>query len=105
MNETLIGEFTLFYEQWKIVEVKKIGKNDLIYGETDWRINTIRIRAELSIDTKRLVLFHELVHVIFANGCYKKENDNEPLVEWLAKCLSELDSANIFNTYKLNGRE
>ncbi len=100
MNEILIREFTLFHEQWKIVEVHKIGKNDLIYGETDWRTYTIRIRADLSHETKQLVLFHELVHVIFANGCYKKENDNEPLVEWFAKCLSELNSVNIFNTYK-----
>lgn len=33
---------------------------------------------------------HEIVHAILNEGQYSGSSDDEPLVEWLAKCLKHL---------------
>lgn len=35
-------------------------------------------------------LLHEINHAIFASGQYLQTNDNESLIEWLAKCMYSL---------------
>jgi hypothetical protein len=34
---------------------------------------------------------HEIVHAILDEGQYGEISSNEPLVEWLAKCLIQLN--------------
>lgn len=43
----------------------------------------------------KTTLYHELIHAILSEGAYGKESDNEPLVEWIAKCLVQLNTNNI----------
>lgn len=38
----------------------------------------------------RIVFLHELTHAILAEGQYIRETDDEPLVEWLARCMNDL---------------
>lgn len=35
-------------------------------------------------------LVHEIVHAIYSTGCYENTNNDEPLVEWTAKCIISL---------------
>ena len=45
-------------------------------------------------------LLHEINHAIFATGHYFNSNDDEPLVEWLARCYySILFNQKIFKDY------
>lgn len=104
-NEKLISEFTFFHEPWKIIEVPKISDNGVVYGQTNWEDNTIKIKKDLPTDFKKIILYHELVHVILGSGCWRKENNNEALVEWLAKGINSLQETNILNIYEENGRE
>lgn len=39
-------------------------------------------------DEIRLTVFHELVHAILGEGQYKSCTEDEPLVEWIAKCFN-----------------
>lgn len=87
----------------KIVDNIKIeGSNGTEYplGLTD-SVNHIISIASYVEDTKvpknemELTLLHELVHAIFITGQYFEENENEPLVEWTARCLNQLIKKNI----------
>lgn len=51
----------------------------------------------LSKDIIRNSLVHELVHAILTEGQYLDYNNDEPLVEWLAKCICSLIDQKIFN--------
>lgn len=35
-------------------------------------------------------LLHEINHAIFTSGQYLNTNDDEPLIEWLARCMYSL---------------
>ena len=41
-------------------------------------------------DEKRITLLHELFHCIFDKGKYNADGDDEPLVEWCARCINSL---------------
>ena len=45
--------------------------------------------------TINITLLHELVHAIFASGMYQETQD-EPLVEWVAKCIYSLYEQGFF---------
>lgn len=37
-----------------------------------------------------ITLLHEIVHCIFDNGQYVNNSNDEPLVEWTARCLNSI---------------
>lgn len=39
----------------------------------------------------RLTMYHELFHAILLEGQYNGYSEDEPLVEWLAKCILSLE--------------
>lgn len=43
----------------------------------------------LSEEEKRLTLLHELFHAFLYSGQYLSCGDDEPLVEWLSRCMNE----------------
>ena len=49
-------------------------------------INGVVIKPE----EKRISLLHECLHAIFGTGCYGGSNEDEPLVEWCARCINSL---------------
>lgn len=71
------------------------------YGVTDYSSKTIEISRnihgiEQSDSEMSLTLLHEIVHAILYTGQYNNCSNNEPLVEWLARCIYSLNNQNIF---------
>jgi hypothetical protein len=60
------------------------------------KVATTANGRQLSQEEIRLTLYHELVHAIFFAGLYHGSNEDEPLVEWLAKCLNQLYKKGVF---------
>lgn len=95
--------FNLFGTKWKIKEVDKITSgedNHEVFGQADTSSKIIRLANSVdgSIqegDEKEITRLHELVHAIFFTGQYLSCNDDEPLVEWTARCLFQLKKQNI----------
>ena len=50
----------------------------------------------LSKDTIETTFLHELTHCIFAGGQYNEEFDDEPMVEWIGRCLQTLMKQKVF---------
>lgn len=91
-------EFDIFGTKWNIIYEnipKALNDGTYLYGETEHREKEIHIYNEGGSREKKLTLLHELVHVIFSEGCYFNANDDEPLVEWVAKCLLSLKEQKI----------
>lgn len=45
----------------------------------------------------QISLYHEIVHFILSTGNYNREYEDEPLVEWIARCLVALKKQGFFN--------
>ena len=79
----------------KIVDRLKNDDDSGYYGLTHHDSRIIEI-AKYADDTKQnnedmtRTLLHEINHAIFASGQYLNANDDEPLIEWLAKCMYSL---------------
>ena len=73
----------MIYHGKRIIELARCADN-------------VRISDNEIIET----LLHEINHAIFATGQYLNLNDDEPLVEWLARCYySILFNQKIFKDY------
>lgn len=99
MIELKNKKFNLFGTEWQIrFEDKVLDSEDghEIYGETyRGAVNVITIAKTMNgikIPDReiQLTLLHELFHAIFGTGQYHGSNDNEPLVEWCARCINTL---------------
>ena len=96
--------FNIFGTKYKIRFVDTIDSEDdgrFIWGDTDSRTHVIRV-ATKGVDGKAIpddeisiTAYHELMHAIFSEGQYKSCNDDEPLVEWCARCLHSLEKQGI----------
>lgn len=93
----------IFNTTYTIKYIDKIENNEnkFVFGRTNGIDKHIYI-ATKSDNNKKLsnieiktTLYHELIHAILSEGAYGKESDNEPLVEWIAKCLVQLNTNNI----------
>ena len=72
-----------------------------LFGETESpsRVITISTKkpdgSKLSKDEIELTVLHEIVHSIFQTGQYMSCDNDEPLVEWTARCLKTLKKQHI----------
>lgn len=92
-------KFNLFGTEWQIrFEDVVLDPNDKheIYGCT-YRggINVITLARtvdgnKVSNKELKITMLHEIMHAIFTTGQYFSSNDDEPLVEWCARCLNQL---------------
>lgn len=99
-----IKKFKIFGEPWKIKRVRCITNPDnpdmWRYGEANNATHTMTISQEsadgipIPYRTQELTRMHELVHVILDEGQYYDESQNEPMVEWIAKCILSLKEQN-----------
>lgn len=89
----------IFNTSYKLRFVDKIEpkeEGDFTFGICDSASCTIEVATKgtdnkpLKDDVIELSLLHELVHAILNEGQYKNSSNDEPLVEWLAKCLKHL---------------
>lgn len=44
----------------------------------------------MSKSEAKITLLHELIHAILDEGQYHSSSNDEPMVEWLARCLNSL---------------
>jgi hypothetical protein len=96
--ETKDFKFTIANDNWlvKYVDNLEDGEGNVLFGQTLYGDNIIRIATHrpngkrYSDKEIQRTLLHELVHVIFAEGQYLGSCNDEPLVEWVARCLQDL---------------
>ena len=74
---------------------------DDIYGRVDTSSKEIQVSIKLSNgkDVQEneilITLYHEIIHAILLTGQYMKSSEDEPLVEWLARCILSLKNQKI----------
>lgn len=96
----------IFNTTYKVLFVNNIESEDnnkTIWGETNFNLKTIKIRI-IDINNKLLpeheiimCLLHEIFHAILQEGQYINCTEDEPLVEWLARCTKHLMDQKAFN--------
>ena len=96
----------IFGTKYTIKIVDKLQNGDAIYtGSTYHDSRIIKIakyvnEAKMSNEEMTRTLLHEINHAILASGQYLDSNNDEPLVEWIAKCYySILFNQKIFKDY------
>lgn len=93
----------IFGTKYNIKYVKEVLDKDncWIYGCTDPTNKIISISTVLpggkpvQKEEIEFTLLHELLYAILLTGQYNRSSDDEPLVEWLARCLKSLKEQNI----------
>lgn len=97
----------IFGTKYKIKYVDRVplqegDSSDAFYwGICDYDAKTISVATknrrgkDLSEDDIKLNLLHELIHSFLGEGQYHCQNGDEPLVEWLAKCVRAAIKQNV----------
>ena len=93
-----IQTFNLFGSNWKIIYKDRVEgeDNNWVYGATRDATKTIEISLKdpegnkLPKEEVRFAVNHEVNHAIFSTGQYWNSFQDEPLVEWLARCIASL---------------
>lgn len=89
--------------RWKVkLEESMLGEDgeSFYFGTSDATYKEIKLSTKLPDNTKinndslQETYYHEILHSILNEGQYNEESDNEPLVEWIAKCLLQLKKQN-----------
>lgn len=67
------------------------------YGMTNFRSKIIIIAKKdhysgraFTKDEISITLLHEILHAVSSEGMYTDINDNEPFIDWAAKCLHNI---------------
>lgn len=89
--------------RWKVKLEESMLSEDgksFYFGTSNATYKEIKLSTKLPDNTKikddslQETYYHEMLHSILDEGQYKEESDNEPLVEWIAKCLLQLKKQN-----------
>ena len=96
----------IFGTKYTIKIVNSIEDEDGYYLGTTYHnkriIELARYADNIRISDNEIIktLLHEINHAILATGQYFNSNDDEPLVEWVARCYySILFNQKIFKDY------
>lgn len=96
----------IFDEEYQLKYVDEVNYENMNESTFYWGI-TNSTTKEIQVATKDIngnqlkdsqiknTLYHELLHAIFSEGCYLASNNDEPLVEWTAKCLTSLNKQGV----------
>lgn len=95
--------FNIFGSKYRIKFVDNVlnRENNWVYGKTDVISKEILISTKLSNGKDvpeneiLITLYHEIIHAILLAGQYINSSDDEPLVEWLARCILSLKNQKI----------
>lgn len=104
-------DFELLGNKWKVhfadeMVPREAKENEYLLGNCSYVNGTIIVFTKdtkgekLSDDLIRINLLHEMTHAILGTGNYCSCNDDEPLVEWIARCLNSLIIHNVFDYAK-----
>ena len=92
-------EFDLFGTRYKIIYEDKIvpqEEGNFIMGTANTAANEIHIARQdfygnpVDSSEHKITLIHELIHAILNEGQYLSSSGDEPMVEWLARCIKSL---------------
>lgn len=95
--------FNIFGTKYRIKFVDNVldEESNWIYGKTDAISKEILISTKLSNGKNvqeneiLITLYHEIIHAILLIGQYVNSSSDEPLVEWLARCILSLKNQKI----------
>lgn len=92
-------EFEIFGSKWDVEYVDVIPTDDpnaFVFGKTWYSTRVIQIAKKdqegnkIPADELKLTFLHELFHAILGTGQYNGYSQDEPHVEWLARCAYSL---------------
>ena len=95
--------FNIFGTKYRIKFMNNVldEEGNWIYGRVDTSSKEIQVSIKLSngkdIQKNELLitLYHEITHAILLAGQYTGYSNDEPLVEWLARCILSLKNQKI----------
>lgn len=92
-------EFEIFGSKWTVEYVDVIpseNENEYIFGKTWYSTRLIQVAKRdkdgniIPKEELKLTFLHELMHAILGTGQYNGYSQDEPHVEWLARCIYSL---------------
>lgn len=101
--ETKDRQIKIGNSRWKVKYKDALSSEDkeiFYFGLSDFIHKEIRLSTKLpdnkimDKDTLQETYYHEIIHSILNEGQYKEVSKDEPLVEWIAKCLLQLKKQN-----------
>ena len=95
--------FNIFGSKYRIKFVDNVlnEEGDWTYGKIDTYSKEIQVSIKLSNGKDMqeneilITLYHEIIHAILLTGQYMRSSEDEPLVEWLARCILSLKNQKI----------
>lgn len=95
--------FNIFGSKYRIKFVDNVlnEEGDWTYGKIDTHSKEIQVSIKLSNGKDMqeneilITLYHEIIHAILSAGQYINSCNDEPLVEWLARCILSLKNQKI----------
>lgn len=108
------GSFSLFGHDYTIKVNDNISQEQNTNGENAFWFglnkadgsNSIEINTKTSTGDKlpdiaiKTTILHETLHAICDNGSYSSISQDEPFIEWAAKCLLQLTEQGFFDYIK-----
>ena len=95
--------FNIFGTKYRIKFVDNVlnEEGDWVHGKIDTYSKEIQVSIKLSNGKDMqeneilITLYHEIIHAILSAGQYINSSNDEPLVEWLARCILSLKNQKI----------
>ena len=95
--------FNIFGTKYRIKFMDNVldEEGNWTYGKIDTYSKEIQVSIKLSNgkDMREneilITLYHEIIHAILLTGQYVNSSSDEPLVEWLARCILSLKNQKI----------
>ena len=95
--------FNIFGTKYRIKFMDNVldEEGNWTYGNINTHSKEIQVSIKLSNGKDMqeneilITLYHEIIHAILSAGPYINSCNNEPLVEWLARCILSLKNQKI----------
>jgi hypothetical protein len=104
MKEYKNKTIKIFDTEWKIKFLDKVydDENHWVFGLSVGADRTLYVSLK-DVNDKPLkdseiqdTIIHEIIHAVLNTLCFFDVSNNEPAVEWLTKCLIQLEKQGIF---------
>jgi hypothetical protein len=104
MKEYKNRTIKIFNTQWKIKFLDKVytDENKWVFGLSVGAERTLYVSLKDKNDNPlqdseiQDTVVHEVLHAVLDTLCFFEISNNEPAVEWLTKCLIQLEKQGIF---------
>ena len=72
---------------YKVKEIDFEGTDNIHFGLIKYETNEILLNKNISKERKQVTLIHEILHAVFQQLGFEKENDNEYLINSLSESV------------------